>query len=152
MIGSLKLDCKDIAKYIVSFCTEHGDPITHLKLQKLLYYCQAWYVALYNKKLFNKRFQAWVHGPVIPDVYHEFKKYGFNPIVHSDNSVKLAEGVKEHIHDVLDVLGGYSAYQLEEMTHREDPWKNARGKLPLDENSSNFISEKDMKEYYSNLA
>src|SRR5258708_4115865 len=57
-----------------------GDSITHLKLQKLVYYAQAWSLALRNKPLFDEDFVAWTHGPVVKSVWRRFKGYGLDAI------------------------------------------------------------------------
>ena len=65
----------DVARYIVTFFQEAGDPVSNLKLQKLLYYVQGWSLALDNKPAFQDRLEAWVHGPVQSSVYGTFKSY-----------------------------------------------------------------------------
>lgn len=72
---------RQVADYVIAFLAEHGDPTTNLKLQKLLYYSQAWYLALYDLPLFDDRIEAWVHGPVVPPVYGAFKGKEWQPIV-----------------------------------------------------------------------
>ena len=54
--------------------------ITLLKLIKLVYFAYGWYLAVYNKKLFNEKIEAWRYGPVIPSIYHEFKEFGNDPV------------------------------------------------------------------------
>ena len=60
---------QQIADYLIAFSHSVGDPISNLKLQKLLYYAQAWYLALHNEPLFPESIEAWVHGPAVPPVY-----------------------------------------------------------------------------------
>lgn len=142
-----------IADYVIYFYHEHGDCITNLKLQKLVYYIQAWYLALNkNTPLFNEDFQAWVHGTVIPALYHRFKKYGYNDITENPKCPVLSKKVTSHIADVLQVYSGFSAYQLEKMTHKEAPWLNARKGLSDDESCSEVIKKTDMGTFYKKLA
>ena|SRR5438874_12846315 len=136
-----------VADYIVSFLSEHGDPVTNLKLQKLLYYGQAWHLALHDTPLFDERIEAWTHGPVVPPVYGDFKEWAWNPIP-PQNEQHLPERAEALVKEVLDVYGSFGAYQLERLTHEEDPWKNARRGLAPDEPSNNIISQDDMKAYY----
>lgn len=77
----------DVAKYILYIAYRNGDVITNLKMQKLLYYAQAWYM-VNNKSelLFEDEIQAWRFGPVVPAVYEKMKRFKFNPI-----SMRLSE-------------------------------------------------------------
>lgn len=74
MVRSTVYKSREIADYIILYFQEHGEPLTNLKLQKLLYYAKGWYLALYDKPLFNDKIEAWVHGPVVPSIYHAFKQ------------------------------------------------------------------------------
>src|SRR3990167_7543121 len=73
-----------IGYYFLKRASRENTPITNLKLQKLVYYAGVWYFTLFNKKLFNDRIEAWIHGPAIPRLYSFFKAFGFNPIVVKD--------------------------------------------------------------------
>mgnify|MGYP004477188473 CR=1 FL=1 len=105
--------------------------ITHLKLQKLLYYAQGISLALYNKPIFKEKIEAWQHGPVVREVYSLFNVFGRNPIImpmqESDEEIITEiEQDKETI-DTLnltyDNFAIYTAWQLREMTHIDNsPW------------------------------
>lgn len=136
------------ADFIIAFSREHGDSVSNLKLQKLLYYSQAWFLAIYDKPLFDERLEAWVHGPAVPPIYGEFKKWSWQPIDCEVSFPELDKPVQEHLEEIMDVYGGMSAYELERLTHSEDPWKNARGGISPDESSNAVISINDMKGYY----
>lgn len=143
----------EVANYLLWFSADHGDCLTNLKLQKLLYYAQAWYLALYDEPLFDQEIEAWVHGPVVPTVYHRFSNYKADPIpVDSIPKARLSKKVQGHLEEILRVFGGFSAYQLEKLTHQEAPWRNARKGLPIDEASRSIISKNDMKRFYRELA
>lgn len=139
---------RNAAYYIIRFCHEHGDAISNLKLQKLLYYAQAWHLALYNRPLFGDRIEAWVHGPVVPSVYVEFKQWSWQPISVEITECPLSGEVKAHMDDVMEAYGGLTAVQLERLTHSEDPWRIARGSLAPDAASHNEIRHEDMRSYY----
>jgi len=141
-----------IADYIIAYSHEHGDPVSNLKLQKLLYYAQAWFLALYDERLFDERIEAWVHGPAVPPVYRQYKTWAWQPIAENPDYPDLDKTIVEHLDEVLDVYGDLTGPQLHKLTHSEDPWKNARGDLPLDQPSSNPISDDDMREFYRALA
>lgn len=137
-----------VPEYIIWYFQDHGEPITNLKLQKLLYYAQGWYLAIYNEPLFNIEFQAWVHGPVSPSTYHEFKKFKYGPITDPTKKPSLSEKIISHLDEVIEVYGSYSAFELEHLTHQSDPWKIARDNLPPDESSDAIISIENMKTYF----
>jgi uncharacterized phage-associated protein len=137
-----------IADFVICFSREHGDPVSNLKLQKLLYYAQAWYLALNDHALFDERIEAWVHGPAVPPVYGDFKQWSWQPITMNVDPPNLEEGVVAHLNEVMDAYGGFSAYELERLTHDEDPWRNARQGLAPDEPSHMVISHDDMRRYY----
>lgn len=141
------LSCFDIADYFIRVANRTGSFISNLKLQKLVYYAQAWHIALYGEPLFPEEFQAWVHGPVIPSLYQKYKSFGWQPIV-EDANPRLPEGVIQFLEEVVDEYFACDAYELEQMTHAEDPWNLARGDLPPDAPSNEIIEKAWMKEYY----
>lgn len=134
----------DIAKYFINEL--HPEP---LKLQKLLYFAQGFSYAFYDKELFNDDFEAWVHGPVIPSIYHEYKSYEYNPI-------DLNYNLKEFSNDVIDLLeyikknyAKYDAKYLEEITHKEEPWLLSRTGLDPDERSDKTIPKSNIAAYFT---
>lgn len=146
------ITAKKVAQYVIKFFHESEDLITNLKLQKLLYYIQGWHLGLHGKPLFNEDFQAWVHGPVQPAVYAEYKKYRWNPISEDVPEINFSENVIVHIEDVLKVFGIKTAYELERMTHHEEPWLMARGNIDHTEECTNIISKDSMQSFFSRLA
>ena len=123
-----------------------GD-LTNLKLQKLLYYAQAWNLAFTGNSLFHEDIEAWVHGPVVPRVFRRFKPLGWKTI---DASAAPLHGpyIIPHLNSILDAYGRFGPTQLERFTHNEDPWKNARKGIPSDVSSNNVISREDMETFY----
>lgn len=119
----------DVARYILALARasdedgQEDDPISNLKLQKLLYYSQGFHLALYGRPLFPERIQAWEHGPVVPEVYREFKRFGAAPISNEpcDTSL-LDEPTRKLIDDVYTSFGQFTAWRLRQMTHKEPPW------------------------------
>lgn len=139
MIGAL-----DVANYFLSLCDENaGDLISNLKLQKLLYYAQGFRLALSNGPLFDDPIEAWTHGPVVPTVYHAFKKHGSNALPAPENldlSV-FDDGTKSHLDEVYKVYGQFSAWKLANMTHEEPPWKDMAA-------TKGVISHDALKRYF----
>lgn len=141
------LSCFDIANYFIWLANETGSFISNLKLQKLVYYAQAWHIALYDKPLFAEDFQAWVHGPVIPSLYQKYKSFGWQPIL-EDANPELPEDIVQFLDELAEEYFACDAYELEQMTHAEAPWNWARGNLPSDAPSNEIIKKEWMKEYY----
>lgn len=150
---TITADILDVAKYVIKWFYNREQPITHLKLQKLLYYIQGWHLALYNKPAFNDEFEAWVHGPVNIKIYQQFKEYRYNNIECPDSIVPNIEDnkFKKHIEEVLLVYGNENAWELEARTHREQPWIEARNNLPVDAPCKNIIKQNTMKTYFASL-
>ena len=138
---------------ILRLTSDESMDLPNLKLQKILYYIQAWYLVFNNKSLFDGEFQAWVHGPVNRNVYDRFKdsKYLYSSITSEDvikKDIELQDEIKIHIDNVLDVYAKYSAIELEIMTHREDPWIEARKGYTPYQRCEVVISEPLMNKYY----
>lgn len=125
------------------------EAMTHKKLQKLCYFSQAWYLANYGEPLVPNRFEAWVHGPVSPDLYHKYRGWGWEEIPMSDKKACFKKGkVESFLRQVFTIYGGYSADELEAITHKEMPWRNARNGCAPGTYSRNPIALKDMRDYY----
>lgn len=142
------LSCYDIAEFFIRFANETGDYISNLKLQKLVYYAQAWHLGIYGSPLFEEDFQAWIHGPVIPALYFQYNSFGWRPILKDIKKPELPENIESFLKEVTEVYFSCDAYELERMTHQEDPWISARGGLPIDTPSDAIISKESMREYY----
>lgn len=132
------------------------DYMSPKKLQKLLYYAYAWTITLQNEdtenlenKLFDEKFEAWVHGPVIPSVYQEYRKYGYNNITERpEENVVFDEEIEDILNQVWTEYGHYTGNQLESITHQEDPWKIARGDCSPLERCNTIISDESIFNYY----
>lgn len=142
----------DVADFFLAFANESGELLTNLKLQKLVFYAQAWHLANYGRPLFDEEFQAWVHGPVLPLLYAKYKENGYRPILRDvkieDVEKKFTEEVVSYLNDVAQAYMRYNAYELELMTHNEDPWREARGDLEPDARCEVVISKESMARFY----
>lgn len=124
----------DIAKSFTTFVNpDYGDYLSNLKIQKLLYYAQGLSLALYHKPLFEEKIIAWQYGPVVEEVYQEFKQYGNGVIPQQGdfNNDFLTEEEYELLKEVYDVFGQFSATKLVQMTHDESPWKSTQIKKEI---------------------
>ena len=144
----IMLTCYDVAKYFIKLANDTGSFISNLKLQKLVYYAQAWHLAIHDSPLFDEDFEAWVHGPVIPSLYQEYKKFGWKPILEDVSLPNIPEQTINFLDEVAQEYFACDAYELERMTHVEEPWIYARNSLPLDAPCNEIISKESMKSYY----
>ena len=142
---------KDAADFLLCECRERGEVLTNLKLQKLLYYAQAWYLVLQDRSLFSEDFQAWIHGPALPSQYKRFKKFEWRPILEEITLPILPENIRSHLIEIVNVFGIETASSLELMTHNERPWLEARSGLPADQPSKEIISKESMRSFYKSL-
>ena len=133
------VNIKHVANLFLSLDSQHeGEGLSNLKLQKLAYYAQGFYTAIFDKVLFDDEIQAWTHGPVVPVLYHKYKSYGSNGIpcpLDFDSSVFSRDEI-ELIEEVFEVFGQYSAWKLRNMTHEEAPWarhESTAGTIPINE-------------------
>lgn len=142
-----------LADLILFTSRERNIEVTNLKLQKLLYYSQAWHLAILGKPLFLDRIEAWIHGPVVPPVFGHFKEYRWNPIPFfgPDPGIELGDAhwsIRNFIGEVMEAYGTLTGPQLERLTHEEDPWKKARAGIPSDQPSNNVITHESMIDFY----
>jgi uncharacterized phage-associated protein len=150
--SSLGYKALDIAKWFINATDrESGDAITHLKVQKLLYYTQGWAMAFFEKPLFEEDFQAWAHGPVAPSVWSHFRDAGYSALPEQKITRRFPRNITELLEAVNDKYGIYTAKRLERMTHSETPWKNARHDLPPEARCTNIILKDDMLEHFQVL-
>lgn len=131
---------------------EAGDSLTHLKLQKLLYYAQAWTLSFFDEPLFDEDFQAWTHGPVVYSVFDHYRDKGWEALPTPETCPELDPQTAELLNEILSVYGQHSAKHLEQLTHQETPWQEARGDLPLEAYSNKIIKKDSMKKFYRELS
>ncbi len=140
----------DIANWFIAKCAESGDLITHLKVQKLLYYAEAWAQTLIGKELFSEQIQAWAHGPVVPEVFQAFKRYGWNPLpAPEDQAIPVVSAEAEDI--LIQVFEAYAdlpAKTLEDMTHKDAPWVKARGGLGPEKRCEVVMPKSEICEFF----
>lgn len=139
----------DVAKYILAQAGE----MTAMKLQKLVYYSQAWSLVWDESPLFDDEIQAWANGPVVPALYGYHRgQFKVNEHTFSDGNIDaLTPNQQDSVRKVLEALQSKSGQWLSELTHMESPWKDARGDLKLTERSNAVISLAAIHEYYSSL-
>jgi uncharacterized phage-associated protein len=148
--NSEKLSYKDIANYFIWLAAQTDVKINIYKLQKLVYYVQAWHLGIYSTPLFDADFQAWIHGPVIPDLLEKYQsQFSWEPISEKVEQPKLPEQIGEFLAEVAEAYFKFDDETLERMICSEMPWLEARGDVPRDESCHVIISQESMKKYYS---
>lgn len=130
----------DIANFMIACSFIEKIPLSPMKLIKLVYIAYGWGLVFLNQKLFNENIEAWQYGPVIPSIYHEFKRFGKEPIDEmsismnemtgdlSVNRINLKEGnnISKLLNLVWTYYRNYSAVELSDLTHQlGSPWDNA---------------------------
>lgn len=127
----------EMAHYILGYASRKQIPVTNLKLQKLLFFCQGWYLASKGSLLFSESFEAWPKGPAIYDVWSAFKGFGKNPIAVLPKDIDL-NGDEDMVNGILDLYTPIDEWVLVRMSHGKS-WNAARGNLPPDAHSRNRI-------------
>ncbi len=143
---------ENVAKYFIYLASrpvvgdaKEREGLTNLKLQKILYFAQAYFLAKLGRPLFADHIEAWGYGPVIPTIYHHYKIKGSTPIFADNDESSVSSEDKEVLQKIWDTFGGYSANRLVDITHAHAPWKEAY------DTKSKVITNKALTEYYTPL-
>ena len=136
----------DVAKYILD---KNGE-MTSIRLQEFVYYSQAWCLVWWETPLFDEEIQAWASCPVVPTLYNKYNGQfkldsSFNFGGDANNLLNYERGTINH---VFKYYGDQKTWQLVKLTHSENPWKNARHKIPKGHKCNNVITLSSMAEYY----
>lgn len=145
-----KITIFDVANFFLKIVDRDlGSAITPLKMQKILYYAQGYYLARYNKPLFNEDFQAWAHGPANPKIYDKYKQYGSSSIDEIvDELYEFDDTITKFLFDIWNTFGIYDGKYLEQLTHTEEPWIKARKGYEPGERCEVVISKDSMKKFF----
>jgi uncharacterized phage-associated protein len=137
----------DVAKFILQ---QQGE-MSVMKLHKLLYYCQAWCLVWEEKPLFSERIEAWANGPVVREVYEKHRgKFSVSSWTKGEDD-RLTSRQKDIVKNVLKFYGDKTAQWLSDLTHREQPWIEARRGLAPLARGSREITTAALHEYYSSI-
>lgn len=152
----------DVSRYVIEYSNEKGYGISNLKLQKILYFIQAYFLINKEEPCFLEKIEAWDFGPVVPKAYREYKQYGSSNIptmksfidfddeniwrterrLYEDNMISKED--KLLINAVIDRFAQFSATDLVTLTHNQDPWKDA-----YEPHKNKEITAKMIKEYFN---
>ena len=142
----MKVTVLDVAECVL----QKLGAVPAMKLQKLVYYCQAWSLVWEDRTIYDDRIEAWAHGPVIPRLYAAHRgEYMMETV--SGNPSRLSQEDAETIEAVVKFYGDKSSQWLSDLTHQEYPWKKARKGLQRGERGSKEITLASMAEYYGSL-
>lgn len=137
----------DVAAYILKKLGQ----MTTMKLQKLVYYCQAWSLVWDENPLFSEAIEAWANGPVVRELFAYHRGHFRLSSIDIGNPDLLDKEQQETIDAVTDFYGDHTSQQLIDLAHMEDPWKKTRGSMPDMERGSKVIGLDLMADYYSSL-
>jgi uncharacterized phage-associated protein len=146
---SAQYNAFDIADYFLWKAQEDNQELlSNMKLQKLVYYAQGLYLALYEKPLFEDKINAWTYGPVVESLYHSYKMHGASGIPASPyfDPKSIDEETREFLDDVFNAFGQFSAIRLMEIAHTDQCWIDAQ---PRNEISCDSMRE-CLKKYIKN--
>jgi uncharacterized phage-associated protein len=142
------VNAHDVAAYVL----EKLGRMTTMKLQKLVYYAQAWSLVWDDKPLFRNRIEAWANGPVIPDLYRIHRgEYEVRSWPKGDSG-RLNSDQRDTVDAVIGYYGHRTSQWLSALTHSEAPWRDARDCVPAGAFCDEEITTGAMAEYYSGLS
>lgn len=154
----------DVCRHVINYSNEHDYGISNLKLQKVLYFIQAYFVTKKkdHTRCFDEKIEAWDFGPVVPEAYHEYKQYGSGDIPTIESFIMfdkddiwnskrvefedtaISDNDKSLIDKVVDKFADYSATDLVSLTHRQSPWIDAYAPY-----QNNEITIDAIREYFN---
>jgi uncharacterized phage-associated protein len=123
------LTASEVADHLIALSEQQGEPFSNSKVQCLLYYSQAWHLAIYDECLFNDDIEAWPNGPTVASVYRHFK----TPARSNKPGTVLEPAVRDHLEKIVHRYGSRTAGELEHLVQTEAPWIIARQRCPIDQ-------------------
>lgn len=156
-------DALDIARYVIKYSNDQDYGVSNLKLQKILYFIQAYFLIQTNHPCFREPIEAWDFGPVVPTVYKQYKMYASADVPTMEsyisfdgddiwkskrirfNKINIKDEDKILINKVVDKFSEYSATDLVTLTQHQTPWIDA-----FSSGKNNEISLDIIKDYFSN--
>lgn len=143
----MKVSVHDVAAYVL----EQRGPMTALKLNRLVYYCQAWHLAFHGKPMFAERYEAWAGGPMCPDLY-EATRFPWDHCQRwpKGDPSRVRKNRQSTVDEVLHAYSAYSSNDLACIAQRETPWIEARRGLNYVERGHRLIPVETMRDYFAN--
>lgn len=139
---------KTVIDAILVVSAGKGISVCNLKLQKLLYYCQGYNLAINGNSLFDEEIRAWEHGPVVRSTYFDYNQYGSSPIPTPALSItEFNSEVIKIVEYVVNRLGSIRPWDLRNQTHEEQPWR-AHYDVETDSVDKEIISKAEISDYF----
>lgn len=153
----------DVARYAINYSNDIGTPISNLQLQKIIYYIQAAFLVEKNEVCFNESILNWTYGPVVDEVYREFRTFGYAPIPRQEVYLNINYSSKNDrinierkkfndnifyncdkgiIEKMVNIYSNMEPFDLVNKTHSEDPWRNTK--------QNDIIPIESIRFYYAN--
>ena len=137
---------------VAAFLLAQGGPMVAMKVQKLIYYSQAWSLTLRGRPLFSAKIQAWTFGPVVYELYEQHRRQFVVASLPAGDPARLDADEAALVERVFSHYGQFDGFTLSQMTHSEAPWLDARRDVSPSASSSQEISHEAMRAYFSKQA
>ena len=149
----------DIAKYIVSKCSNEGNPITNMELQRILYFCQKYFLQVYERPMFDDEFEAWPFGPCVPSIHYFFGVFGANPIQCVYEGIEIGKAKLPKIHRITREKRNQNTWEIPGLKeYQGDAWESAYKQgnhtlIPKEwiENELMIPNQKQRNKFFANL-
>ena len=145
------VDIIKLSEFVIHYCNSEEIEISPLKLQKILYYIQAWHLVFFDDPLFGEAPEAWANGPVVREPYNHHRRMFIISNLVKGNAKNLNQAQQATIHAVVSFYGPKPSQYLSDLTHLEEPWRKARRGISDHIRSNREITLESMAEYYSSL-
>ena len=143
-------DARSIANKLIRLSAIEQKSLTHLQVQKLVYFCHAWMLAIYDAPMIRQPVEAWQFGPVIRQLYVSLRKYGNQPVqqiphIREGEYIRREESI---IRDVNEKYGEMTGYQLSQLTHQPgSPWEQTI----LSKREKTVIDDQLIRDYHKEV-
>lgn len=145
-----KYNANDVAVYIIEYCNKHNLEISNLRLQRLLYFIQAYFLMQSNgeRAAFDDDIEAWDLGSVIPSVFHKYKRFGMGQIPFYNGSYAdiFSDEDRKDIEDVIEHFKDKSSIYMMEVIHRQKIWSDVYNNN--DRYANHVITKESMENYF----
>lgn len=143
-----------LAHYVLQYTTQRNIRITHLQLQKILYYIQGYHLREFGEPLFDDKIYAWPYGPVVRSVYVNYFIYGALPLRVTEpkelhKELHVDEKQKTLINRVVEDKTRFRAAQLVAATHSETPWRSLEEQVKAGQKPE--ITTESIKAYFATV-
>lgn len=154
-------DARQIANCILDIADESGVAVTHLALQKIVYFCHGTAYARFGRPLLLNKIEAWKNGPVVRELYFAFNSFGDRPITgraqlldfktrrNQKIGYSFSDEVSAHLRETFKVYGPLDPWRLVAMTHENgSPWKQVVDLSKKSANAGMHIEEALIRDFF----